>query len=149
MNNILVWNCRGAGSPQTLYHIVDMIKTYKPSIVALLETRVPSRKLKPILDRSSLANFIAVEACGFADGIWLGWDDTVVTLELVSYNAQVLNVLTKAVQGRVWFLSIIYAAPHPLYRTDLWIYLKQLITLMSSPWLAVGDFNKVLQASEK
>lgn len=119
MNNILIWNCRGAGSPKIVYHIVDMIKIYKPSIVALLETRVQSKKMAPILEKSYLTDFIAVEACGFAGGIWLGWEESSVTIEFISHNDQILNVLVKTASGGFWILSVIYAAPNPLFLMEL------------------------------
>lgn len=70
-------------------------------------------------------------------------------IEVVSKYNQVLNVLVKPENGRPWFLSVIYASPNPLYRRDLWFYLRLLGNIMTAPWVARGDFNQVLEASNK
>lgn len=36
-----------------------------------------------------------------------------------------------------------------IYRMELWSYLKQLGSLMTAPWLVIGDFNQVLHADKK
>lgn len=149
MNEILFWNCRGAGSPKTLSHLLDMIKCHRPSIVALLETRVQSDKVATMLDRTHLTDFMAVEARGFAGGIWLAWDNTEVQIEVLSQCDQAVNALVTMDNGRCWFLTVIYASPNPFYRRELWQYLSSLGHLMTAPWVALGDFNQVLAASEK
>lgn len=42
-----------------------------------------------------------------------------------------------------------YASPCRLVRDNLWLYLTQLARLLKVPWLLEGDFNQVLDPSEK
>lgn len=149
MNNILFWNCRGAGSPKMISHLIDMIKCHRPYIVALMETRVQSSKLTKVLENTYLTNSVAVEARGFAGGIWLAWDKNNVSIEVVSQHDQALNVLVQTDNGRHWFLTVIYASPNLMYQRDLWSYLSRLGSIMTASWVALGDFNQVLEASDK
>lgn len=84
MNKIIVWNCRGAGSPKTITHLIDMIQYHKPPIVALIKTRLPSTKADVILAKTYLTDCVAVEAQGFTGGIWLCWDKNNVKIEVTS-----------------------------------------------------------------
>lgn len=149
MNKFLVWNYRGIGAPRTLSHLTYMIKDHKPNMIALLETRVHSSRAIDILTKTHLTNVEAVEACGFVGGIWLLWDWNTETVEVISKNDQALNAVVHMDNGRFWLLTVIYASPNPLYRQELWEYLKSLGSIMAAPWIAIEDFNQVVASWEK
>ena len=44
--------------------------------------------------------------------------------------------------------NAIYAHPTLTIRSNLWVYLKHLRSLVSKPWMLLGDFNEVLLPSE-
>lgn len=54
-----------------MIHLLEMVNSYRYSILALLETHTCSSCTTTLLDKSYFTNFIAVEACGFARGILL------------------------------------------------------------------------------
>lgn len=62
----MVHNCRGAGAPKTLTHLIDLIQQHRLHVMTLLETRVHNEKVKYILDKSNFTDITAVEVCGFA-----------------------------------------------------------------------------------
>lgn len=68
-NTIITWNFRGAGAKETWLHLQDMIRFHKPSIVALLETRVPSVVGRRWMRKLGFTNILVVEAAGFSGGI--------------------------------------------------------------------------------
>lgn len=124
-----------------------MIKHHKSGLAALLETRVHSSKMENILKMEKLTSFVAVEACGFAGGIWLRWDSSMVDIEVISKNNQTLNVLIKIENGWCWILTVVYASPNPIFRRELWLYLIQMGAIMTVPWITIGDFNQVIIVS--
>lgn len=82
--------------------------------------------METILEKSYLIDFIAVEACSFAGGIWLVWDRNLITIEFISQNDQSHNVLIRMDNEWTWVLTIVYASPNPLYRMELWKYLNSM-----------------------
>lgn len=90
---LIAWNCRGAGSNYAIRHLFLLLQKYNPNILILFETRVPSTKIQLILAKCPLDSFVVTEAVGFFGGIWVLWNSSVVDLELVARDEQVLTVL--------------------------------------------------------
>lgn len=147
----MAWNCRGAGSHPFYIHLMEMLRSHNPDVLALLETRVSSRHARRIVDNSHFTDFLAMEACGFAGGIWLLWDKHLVEVEVeeISMHDQMLNVLIKEDVRGSWVLSVVYASPKPLCREDLWLYIKEMGAIITIPWLLIGDFNQPLEVQDK
>lgn len=70
-------------------------------------------------------------------------------MEPISVEDQIFNVIIRCHPSVVCFLSIVYAFSYPMYRTDLWNYLVSLSSLITLPWIILGDFNQVSNVSEK
>lgn len=56
---------------------------------------------------------MCVEAQGFVGGIWILWDASVVDLEVVAMDAQVITIIIFHQCKVEWVLSVIYASPNP------------------------------------
>lgn len=91
--SIISWNCRGASSSRFFQHLSELIKTNKPDILILLETRCASTMVETIYRKTYMNNTIVFEACGFAGGIWIFWDNSSLQLESLSIHDQIVNVL--------------------------------------------------------
>lgn len=122
MIKVLIWNCRGAGSKKTIRHLCDVVKSHKILLVALLETRVSSSQSQAIFAKTALTQITAVEANGYAGGIWLLWDHTEVVVDALAHHEQILTSIVTSPHGPPWCLSIVYASPKPHLRDDLWLY---------------------------
>ena len=48
-----------------------------------------------------------------------------------------------------WLFSSIYASPHLHKRLQLWHHLESLALDFKFPWLAMRDFNELLNSSDK
>lgn len=101
-----------------------MVKFYELDMVALLETRISSSLAGRIMNNSKLSKIMVVEANGFAGEIWLMWEPQTVSIEGIAQYDQILNMLVTPPHGRVLLLSIVYASPNPLYRRELWEYIR-------------------------
>lgn len=60
--------------------------------------------------------------------------------------------LTVAVNGGVyvdWILTALYASSDRLTWEELWLYLAAMAKVILVPWLVTGDFNQVVDPTEK
>lgn len=67
---------------------------------------------------------LVVEANRFEGGIWLFWDDSRITLEVVTMMDQMISMLVKDQWEKPWLLSIVYAS------------------LKHIPWVVMDDINQ-------
>lgn len=146
---IIAWNCRDVGSKVALQHLLISLRTHVPNILILCETQVPSTTIQRILNKSHLDKFIVSEALGFIGGIWMLWNNSTMELELVAMDNQVVAVEVKQPGVPPWMMSAIYASTQRFLRELLWDYMIQMAKFMNIPWLVLGDFNQIMDPTEK
>lgn len=61
---ILVWNCRGAGNANFLRSIRDLIVTYHPVVVVLVETRLAGANAQRIISEIHFGESHVVDSNG-------------------------------------------------------------------------------------
>ena len=144
------WNCRGAGSQAFPIMIHDIVKKFKVDILCLLEPRISGTRADKVIRKLGFSNWIRVEACGFAGGIWLLWDVSLFDITYVSSNSQILHVLVYDKSNRdKTELSVVYGEPRANNRGALWDSIRLLASCTKEPWLVVGDFNSILSTRDK
>lgn len=83
-------------------------------------------------------------------GIWLHWNSSMVQVEVLSLMEQEIDVLLQVQSlSFSWILSDIYASPKFENMCILWENLKKVSNHHDLPWILMGDFNEVLEESEK
>ncbi|XP_047943132.1 uncharacterized protein LOC125189963 [Salvia hispanica] len=89
-----------------------------------------------------------VEATGFSGGIWLLWNDF--------WKVDIISTTTQFIHCRVWdqnetnfLFTAVYAHPTPSRREELWHRLAELQIDSTLPWVLLGDFNSIVQSSER
>ena len=71
-------------------------------------------------------------------------------LDILQKTEQEIHALVKVLPSSPsWLLSAIYASPNLECRKILWNNLCSVASTFSFPWLCIGDFNEVLNSSEK
>jgi hypothetical protein len=73
LNNIMVWNCRGAASSAFYRYCNQYVVTWKPVMLVIMETRCNPDKLKKTFNLMGYDGFLATENSGFAGGIIVAW----------------------------------------------------------------------------
>lgn len=146
---LLSWNCRGAGSPDTIRYVIRLSCDHKPNILFLMETRVPSVQARRILRRSHFTQLAAVEVRGFAGGLWCFWDDQAIRIRVLSFTAQLLNIALITNDSISNLISLVYASPSASIREQLYKYVENMAYYVNIPWILVGDFNMVLSQEDK
>lgn len=135
---IVYWNCRGAGFDDFRGALIDLIQSTNPSLLILSESRVHSSCLHRLFQNHEFDKIICSEARGFANGLWVLWNSSEVTLYPVVIDFQIITFFVLK-QGRIdWVLSTIYASPQTDLRNAVWSFIQDMATCISLSWLLLG-----------
>ena len=72
-----------------------------------------------------------------------------VQLELINFTTNNIMVRVLEDDGFIWWLTCFYGSPEATQRYKSWELLSHLKSCVEGPWLCIGDFNTILQSSEK
>ncbi|CAM8888112.1 unnamed protein product [Rhodiola kirilowii] len=134
-------NCRGLGQLRSVHSLSEMVRSNKPRIVALIETKVDGAKLEGIRRKLGFANGFSVEREGLAGGLAIWWKEEV-PLSILSHSRY--HIDCKVVESDDFRLTVFYGNPISHKRAESWELLRTLSKQGEDPWLVLGDFNEVL-----
>ncbi|XP_042988754.1 uncharacterized protein LOC122316289 [Carya illinoinensis] len=147
--NLLSWNCRGLGNPQTVSFLKLLVKEKNPSMIFLMETKCGKGRLEEVRRILGFESCLTVESRGSAGGLAILWkNNTKVSIYNYSrwhISAHVLNL----VGDQTWLFTGFYGHPETSRRRSSWEFLKELKPLDPTPWLCSGDFNELTCQAEK
>ncbi|KAI7997777.1 hypothetical protein LOK49_LG10G02359 [Camellia lanceoleosa] len=146
---LLFWNCRGAGNNKFKRNIVEIIKTYKPEILVLMETKVAYSQMSNFFNSLGFTASSIVDPVGRVGGIWIIWDTSQVNVRTSTINSQVIHATVHKEDFEEWVLAAVYASPNPTLRAHLWKDLEDIAGDMEKPWLVAGDFNDYSSQHER
>ena len=72
-----------------------------------------------------------------------------VWLELINFTANHIMVRVLEDDGFTWWLTCFYGWPEATQKHKSRELLSHLKSFVEGPWLCIGDFNAILQSSEK
>ncbi|KAG4148582.1 hypothetical protein ERO13_D05G293550v2, partial [Gossypium hirsutum] len=145
---IFSWNCRGVGNPATVRELKQLLVANVPDIVFLCETKVHSNEFSRIHDRCRMDGCLAVSSEGKSGGLALMWREGVrVTVQ--NYSKFHIDSLVKMDNGEVFRFTGIYGQTIPTLRHQAWDMLKRVSSSVNEGWIVGGDFNAILNNSEK
>ena len=61
-----------------------------------------------------------VPLVGFAGGIWVLWDPSIVSVHITVYHAQAVHAIVSFNREREWLFFFTYVSPNPVHRCVLW-----------------------------
>ncbi|GJT88377.1 RNA-directed DNA polymerase, eukaryota, reverse transcriptase zinc-binding domain protein [Tanacetum coccineum] len=95
--------------------------------------------------------FSNASSCDSGTGIVVGWDPNAVKFMLHDQTSQVMNVFVEAVSGnQKFFCSFVYAHYNDVGRRSLWRdFSIHSVAVKDAPWVLLGDFNVILDPSER
>ncbi|GKB70529.1 putative RNA-directed DNA polymerase, eukaryota, reverse transcriptase zinc-binding domain protein, partial [Tanacetum coccineum] len=90
-------------------------------------------------------------SCSDGMGIIVGWDPNTVRVMVISQSAQVMNLFVESINGHHrFYCSFVYAHVRASGRKPLWRKLIcHSLVVKDEPWLLMGDFNVILDPSER
>jgi hypothetical protein len=145
---ILSWNCRGLGNPQTVQELRRMVNKKKPDMVFLMETKLNNKKMELIRIKLGFKNVFAVDSVGKSGGLALLWHDDS-TIEVQNFSRRHINAIVSTTGENSWKWTGFYGHPDTNRREEAWSLLRKLSVLQPETWMVMGDFNEILDSSEK
>ncbi|XP_061348788.1 uncharacterized protein LOC133294125 [Gastrolobium bilobum] len=147
---ICSWNCKGVGEKEFPALVRDMRYRFNFSILALLETKISGNRGDMLIKKLGFSRNFKKYVVGFSMGIWLLWDEKKVKVEIIDAHHQFIH--TKVIyleKMKSEYITFVYGSPRRLERQSLWLSLESIAQEIVGPWLVLGDFNSILNASEK
>lgn len=90
-----------------------------------------------------------VDPIGRSGGLGLFWKEKDI-LEIQNYSRMHINAVVKTGEGTSeWKLTSFYGQPDWTKRQESWSLLRHLKQFSPSPWLCIGDYNEIMDQSEK
>ncbi|KAL9687014.1 hypothetical protein QQ045_031410 [Rhodiola kirilowii] len=138
--NLISWNCRGVGGPRAVRSLGDVVKTYRPSLLGLIETKKEDADWGWLKHKLGFSGCFAVGSNGRSCGLALLWMEEVDVL-LCSYSNFHIDVLVRGKDE--FYLTLFYGRPRVQDRVESWNLLRRLKREASKAWLVMGDFNEI------
>ncbi|CAM8951229.1 unnamed protein product [Rhodiola kirilowii] len=139
------WNCRGVGGPPAVRSLCDVVKSYKPSIVGLIETKKEDGDWDGLRSKLGFAGSLTVNSRGKSGGLALMWVEGV-EVDLISLSYYHIDVRIR--YESEFFLTLFYGNPRVQNRRGSWELLRHLKKGEGEPWIVIGDFNEVAHSWE-
>lgn len=145
---ILCWNCRGILASETSARLFHLIRSHRPALVCLVETRANSPRVDKFCKNISRSwNWTALLADGFSGGIIVLWRKSLGVVSPVAVSRRALHLVISPSSSITLLISVVYNANRLSSQRNLWTELSRLAAL-DLPWLLVGDFNTIVNRSE-
>jgi len=93
-------------------------------------------------------NLFFVERNNRGGGLALYWRNSI-DLNIETFSKYHIDAIINKGKADAWRMTEFYGEPMTHKRSEAWSMLRQLNSRFNLPWLCVGDFNKLLQSSEK
>jgi hypothetical protein len=126
-----------------------MVKQKKPSLVFLMETKLRKEKMVNIRCKLGFSGMFVVDSVGKGGGMALLWGDEIcVTIQNFSQH-HIIGVIKRTESDTPWKFTGFYGHLDATKRNEAWVLLRHLAHLHPTPWVCIGDFNKIVESFEK
>lgn len=152
MTSFFSWNMRGFNQPRKHNAVRNWVSTVRLSFGSLIETRVQESHSEAILgstfpDWSYVTNYDHHRL----GRIWVVWSRDVMITPLLKSSQHITSLIQVLASGMKFVCSFVYASNFANERRQLWgdmCYVHSHLLSPATPWLVVGDFNKVLSITD-
>lgn len=149
----VVWNIRGLNSTSKQKEAIQLVRDGGYSICGFIESHVVKEKLALVCSKifGSWRWVLNIDSGSGWARVIIGWDPSSVDDMVISQSPQVIHCFIKPLKGqKCFFLSVVYANNNYVPRRYLLDDLKVFKNVgQSSPWTLLGDFNCILDPSER
>ena len=142
----------GAWEPCTINALKKLVQAEAPNLAFLMETKLPLKSMKRmsnIKHSLGLTQGLVVPSEGRSGGIALLWKSET-NVHIQSFSRWHIDAVidSGSCTGK-WCLTSFYGNLDIGGRPESWARLSQLATMNNLPWMCVGDFNEILNVTEK
>jgi len=146
--SLVAWNCRGIGSSSTIPDLKYQVRQFNPDLLFLSETLAHRNKIEELCFLLGYDSCFYVDRTGRVEDLALFWKNSL-HCQLINFSNNHITVeIVNNILG-TWRLTGYYGYPNGGRRTAAWNFLRQLSSQFSGLWCIFGDFNDILDASEK
>jgi exonuclease III len=142
------WNCRGLGSPSAIPNLKYLVRFYKLVILFLNETLAKRNIIEEFRNVLGFSNCVSVDRVGRSGGLAL-FCQLSINCQLIDYSHNHITVEIVDNEKGPWRLTDYYGYPNGGRRRASWDFLRLLSNQYALPWCIFGDFNDIMDASEK
>lgn len=144
----LSWNCRGLGNTRSVRVLGNLVKSRKPDFLFLSETLVGEDTIEKLCSKLGFYKYYAVNCNGHSGGLAVYRKRNV---ELIISDSSVNHIDVIFLRGgqHHWRMSCYYGFPERSRRREAWNFIRLLASKSTLPWCIIGDFNDILQESDK
>lgn len=126
-----------------------MVKKKKPKMVFLMETKSQNIKMEQMRIQLGFDNTFVEDCVGKSGDLALLWM-TEAGVEMKNFRRRHINVVVSSPMSVVpWKFTGFYGHPNASKRSEAWSLLRFLAQMEPAPWVCLGDFNEILNLSEK
>ena len=145
---LLSWNCQELGNSWTVCSLHKIVRDHVPKVCFLMETRLDRDGFDYHCRELPFQNKFVVKKPTGGGGLALIWKDEV-KLEVINFTEH--HILARVVEedGFAWMLTCFYGWLEASQKHKSWDLLKHLQSFVDGPWCCLGDFNAILNSSEK
>lgn len=93
-----------------------------------------------------------MDPIGLSGGLWVLWDDCKCNVDVVRTTEQSVAMIIRVPSSSYstpWLFSAIYASLTLYKCMHLWSHLTNVASKYNMPWLVMGDFNELLDTTDK
>ncbi|KAL0848127.1 hypothetical protein Bca101_021374 [Brassica carinata] len=144
---ILSWNCQGLGNTPTVRQLQEIHRVYSPDIIFLSETKNKRWYLEDVMMNLGFHDLRTVEPVGKSGGLAVFWKNSC-RVEVLQSNRRLMD-LKVTWKDKTFFLTGVYGEPVKGNRNSVWERLTRIGVDRREPWFLTGDFNEIVDQSEK
>lgn len=113
----------------------------------LMETKNQDEVVLKLFAKSNLTNHFTVPPVGLSGGLCLSWNDNVI-VDILDSSPNIIDTFI-TYEDSSCYLSFVYGSPQMEDRAAFWEKLMLIAQHRDKAWLISGDYNDLLDNSEK
>ncbi|KAF5446365.1 hypothetical protein F2P56_032000 [Juglans regia] len=146
---LISWNCRGIACPCAIHSLWAIIRTHNLEALFLSETLLSSVNTATIVNRLGFSHHVYMPPSGKWGGLLFLWRMGL-DVEIVNSASNIISVLIYSDPAHCpWMLNIIYCLAKFSKKLKFWDDLTAVTKSFLGPSVIIGDFNSILNQSEK
>ncbi|XP_048613516.1 uncharacterized protein LOC125587312 [Brassica napus] len=135
------------GNTPTVRHLQELLGQHHPELLFLSETKNRRRYIEGLVEKFGFSNLKTVEPVGKGGGLAVMWKESC-KVEVLQASRRVIDLKIQW-QDKMFFLTCVYGEPIKGKRGDVWERITRIGTTRNGAWVMTGDFNELIDPSEK
>ncbi|XP_028799172.1 uncharacterized protein LOC114754555 [Neltuma alba] len=149
MDSLFYWNTRGACDSGLLRNLKVVCDGPKPIFIGLAETRCERETRFRCLASLGFDGIGVSPSNGRSGGLVIAWKSAQIQISIIEQDRQFFHVLCEIPDRQTFMMTVVYVSPNIESRTQIWEKLKIISSSSSLPWIVMGDFNDILEATDR